>query len=84
MINQHPQVRMSLVTPRKSPITGSIVVADVVLKLDNEATTGEQTQIRDDILRLCRAALPHHKVPATISFVPSLPVTAAGKLARRG
>jgi acyl-coenzyme A synthetase/AMP-(fatty) acid ligase len=84
VINQHPQVRMSLVTPRKSPITGSIVVADVVLKLDGEATTDQQTAIRDDILRLCQAALPRHKVPAAISFVPSLSVTAAGKLARRG
>jgi acyl-coenzyme A synthetase/AMP-(fatty) acid ligase len=84
VINQHPQVRMSLVTPRKSPITGSIVVAEVVLKLDNETTTAQQTRIRDDILRLCQEELPRHKVPATISFVPSLPVTATGKLARRG
>jgi len=29
VINGHPDVRMSLVRPRKSPITGSLVVADV-------------------------------------------------------
>ena len=33
MINRHPQVRMSLVRPKRSPITGSIVIADVVLKI---------------------------------------------------
>src|ERR1700730_1127383 len=32
VINGHPDVRMSLVRPRKSPITGSLVVADVVLR----------------------------------------------------
>jgi acyl-coenzyme A synthetase/AMP-(fatty) acid ligase len=32
VINRHPQVRMSLVRPKRSPITGAIAVADVVLK----------------------------------------------------
>ena len=32
VINRHPQVRMSLVRPKQNPITGAIVVADVVLK----------------------------------------------------
>jgi acyl-CoA synthetase (AMP-forming)/AMP-acid ligase II len=32
VINRHPQVRMSLVRPKKSPVTGSIVIADVVLE----------------------------------------------------
>jgi acyl-coenzyme A synthetase/AMP-(fatty) acid ligase len=39
--------------------------------------------IRDKILAACRASLAPHKVPAVISFVPSLDMTAAGKLARR-
>ncbi len=32
VINRHPRVRMSLVRPKQSPITGAIVVADVVLE----------------------------------------------------
>jgi len=83
VINRHPQVRMSLVRPKQSPITGSIVVADVVLKSQGEGVSSGQTAVKDDILKLCRAALPRHKVPAAISFVPSLPVAATGKLARR-
>ena len=31
VINRHPLVRMSLVRTRKNPITGALVVADVVL-----------------------------------------------------
>ncbi len=83
VINRHPQVRVSLVRPKRSPITGAIVVADVVLKSQGGAGNSGQIEIKDDILKLCRAALPRHKVPAAISFVPSLPVAATGKLARR-
>ena len=32
VINRHPQVQMSLVRTKKNPITGALVVADVVLK----------------------------------------------------
>ena len=83
VINRHPRVRMSLVRPKRSPITGAIVVADVVLKSQDEAGNAGQIEVRDDILKFCRAVLPRHKVPAAISFVPSLPVAATGKLARR-
>ena len=83
VINRHPQVRMSLVRPRQSAITGVVVSADVVLKSECEAASVWQFQVRDDILTLCREALPRHKVPAVISFVPDLAVAATGKLARR-
>jgi acyl-coenzyme A synthetase/AMP-(fatty) acid ligase len=82
VINRHPQVRMSLVRPKQSPVTGSIVIADVVLKTDC-ARSGGELQIKNDILQLCRDALPRHKVPAAISIVPALDVAATGKLARR-
>ena len=82
VINRHPQVRMSLVRPKKSPVTGAIVIADVVLRTECDRPVAE-TQVKDDILALCRAALPRHKVPAAISFVPSLDVAATGKLLRR-
>jgi acyl-coenzyme A synthetase/AMP-(fatty) acid ligase len=81
VINRHPEVRMSLVRPKRSPITGSIAVADVVLTSANEGCD-RLLEIKDDILKLCREALPRYKVPAAISFVPSLTVAATGKLAR--
>src|SRR5579864_1231807 len=82
VINRHPQVRMSLVRSKQNPITGAIVIADVVLTADC-ARSGGDRQIKDDILQLCREALPRHKVPASIAIVPALDVGATGKLARR-
>lgn len=80
-INRHPSVRMSRVRPRKSSITGSLVVADVVLKTETEAG-GHHADFKREILQICRANLAPHKIPATIQFVPGLDIAAAGKLAR--
>jgi acyl-CoA synthetase (AMP-forming)/AMP-acid ligase II len=82
VINRHPQVRMSLVRPKRSSFTGAIAVADVVLKSACDRAEDE-AGVKDEILDLCRNALPRHKVPAAISIVPALAVAATGKLARR-
>jgi len=80
VINQHAEVRMSRARARRSPITGSIVVADVILADGCDASQADA--IRARILADCRAKLAHHKVPAMIKFVTALDITAAGKLAR--
>ena len=77
-INTHPQVRMSLVKARRNPLTGAIVVAEVVAR-DGVAA---DDALKAEILDLCRQRLPAHKVPALVKFVPALPLTAAGKLSR--
>ena len=79
VINRHAAVRMSRAKSRRSPITGAIVVADVIL---TAGSTDRAKEIRDEILRNCRASLALHKVPAVIRFVEALDVTPAGKLAR--
>jgi len=81
VINRHPQVRMSLVRPKQNPVTGAVVVADVVLKSEGEGA--RKIELKDDILKFCRETLPRHKVPVAISFVPALRVAASGKLLRR-
>jgi acyl-coenzyme A synthetase/AMP-(fatty) acid ligase len=81
VINRHRQVRMSRVRSRRSPITGAIVIADVVLA--ETADTLRSSAIRDEIMATCRESLAIHKVPAMISFVSSLDVTPSGKLARQ-
>jgi acyl-coenzyme A synthetase/AMP-(fatty) acid ligase len=80
VINRHDEVRMSRVRARKSPITGAIVVADVVLTEGCDPGRGEE--IRRKIIADCKASLAAHKVPAMIKFVEKLDITAAGKLAR--
>lgn len=82
VINRHPQVSMSLVRSRKSPITGAIVVADVVLRMPPSTSNGSAPALQSDILQFCRAELALHKVPAAINFVPSLAVSDSGKMVR--
>ena len=79
-INRHAGVSGSLVKSRKSPITGAIVVADVVLKGDGAPEA--RPVLEREIIALCRRDLAPYKVPAMIRFVPALPMTAAGKLLR--
>jgi len=80
VINRHESVRMSRARSRKSPITGAIVIADIVLADGTDAS--RQESIRTEILARCNDALAAYKVPAVIRFVDRLDVTAAGKLAR--
>jgi acyl-coenzyme A synthetase/AMP-(fatty) acid ligase len=83
VLNRHPQVRLSLVKSKKNPITGALVVADVVLK-DPPAPEGEQgRELQQTIKQFCRESLAPHKVPAVISFVPALAISETGKLVRR-
>jgi acyl-coenzyme A synthetase/AMP-(fatty) acid ligase len=67
---------MSLVHTRGNPITGALVVADVVLEGDGSH------KIKQEIVQICRAALSPHKVPCSIKFVPALIVSDTGKLMR--
>lgn len=78
VINRHPGVRASRVSGRKNPFTGAVVVADVVLADPANDNAG----FREAIMESCRQTLPAHKVPAMLRFVPSLELTAGGKLSR--
>jgi acyl-coenzyme A synthetase/AMP-(fatty) acid ligase len=81
VINRHPAVSMSLVKGRRNPVTGAIVVAELVLA-DPEQADETRGQVKEAVLDLCRQTLPPHKVPASVKFVDSLAVTAGGKLER--
>jgi acyl-coenzyme A synthetase/AMP-(fatty) acid ligase len=80
VINRHPGVVMSLVKAKKNPITGELVIADVVPK--RTEPTGSPA-IERDILQFCRAELDPRKVPAAINIVPMLAIGQSGKLVRR-
>jgi acyl-coenzyme A synthetase/AMP-(fatty) acid ligase len=84
VLNADPRVRMSLVRPKRNPITGAVVIAEVVLEDSVSATldVARTEHLKNDLLAACRRALPAHKVPARLSFVASLNVSAAGKLVR--
>ncbi len=83
VINRHPEVQVSLVRTKKNPVTGSLVVADVVLKGTTQAAeTFNTREIQDGIVTLCRESLSSYKIPAAINFVPALAVAESGKMIR--
>jgi acyl-CoA synthetase (AMP-forming)/AMP-acid ligase II len=78
VLNGHPAVQVSRVTGRKNPLTGAIVVADVVA---HGAPTSER-QLGREILAHCQQRLDRHKLPAIIRFVERIDLSAGGKLKR--
>jgi len=85
ILNADPRVRMSLVRARRNPITGAVVVAEVVLANPSSNAPADAPElIKSELLDACRRALAAHKVPAMLRFVPALEFTAAGKLVRPG
>ncbi len=85
ILNADPRVRMSLVRARRNPITGAVVVADVVLANPESMKAADAPDaVKSDLLDACRRGLAAHKVPAMLRFVAALEVTPAGKLVRPG
>ncbi len=78
VITQHPAIQMARVWGRKSPITGSLVVADILLR-DSTATLAD---IRNDVVELCRSHLAAWKVPVRLRQVATIELNPAGKIAR--
>jgi acyl-coenzyme A synthetase/AMP-(fatty) acid ligase len=85
-LNADSRVKMSLVRARRNPITGAVVVADVVLA--GEGARGCDPEVErlliEDLRAGLRRTLPAHKVPAVIRVVATLEVSAGGKLVRPG
>lgn len=79
VINMHEAVRMSLVKARRSPITGDLIVAQIMLK-DDLAPPERKRAVREEILASCRGRLERHKAPTSIDFVGSLAISAGGKI----
>jgi acyl-CoA synthetase (AMP-forming)/AMP-acid ligase II len=80
VINQHPLVQMARVRGRPSPIIGTLVVADIVVRPSGQTMFAA---MKEEILEACRRALPAHKVPAMLRDVASLEIAQSGKLVRR-
>lgn len=75
----YPGVRFASVRGQKNPFTGFIVVADVVIDLNNGAVKISAK----DLIDFCKKRLQTYKVPAKIQFVESLAINSTGKLERK-
>ena len=80
VINRHPDVQLSRVRGRRSPITGTVVVADVVVQPFAEHRSFQV--ISDEVAQICRDVLSLYKVPAVLQQVTTLDITESGKLMR--
>jgi acyl-CoA synthetase (AMP-forming)/AMP-acid ligase II len=79
VIKSVPGVGLVLVSARKSPVTGALVMAEV------QAEAGvDQAGLKSAILAACRAELPREAVPAILRFVSDMSINAAGKIQRSG
>jgi acyl-coenzyme A synthetase/AMP-(fatty) acid ligase len=82
VLNADPRVRMSLIKSKRNPITGAVLIAEVVLADPQTLESPVADAVKLELLEACRRHLAAHKVPALIRFVPGLQLTAAGKLVR--
>ncbi len=76
VLDAHPRVRRSRVTPREHPHLGEVPVAEIV------AADPAHAPARAELVAHCRERLPAYKIPREFTVVAELPETATGKLAR--
>jgi acyl-coenzyme A synthetase/AMP-(fatty) acid ligase len=74
---KHPAVAWARVRGRKSPLVGSLVVADVVLVPGIE----QSPELLADLTAWCKARLPEYGVPRRITVLDEIDSTETGKSA---
>ena len=75
VLHEHPAVHEAAVIAESHPLLGEAPAAHVAVR------TG-MTVSDVELIVFCRARLPEHKVPATVSFHRELPKTNVGKIAK--
>ncbi|MBR1657745.1 MAG: AMP-binding protein [Synergistaceae bacterium] len=73
---EHPAVNMAVVVGMPNDISGEVPKAYVIKTEGAEVTEGE-------LVKFCKERLSHYKVPRSVEFVESLPLSSTGKILRR-
>ena len=76
ILAEHPAVATPVVVGMPNDISGEVPKAFIVRNKDAEVSERE-------LVNFCKARLSHYKVPRSIEFVDSLPLSATGKILRR-
>ena len=76
VLNQHPQVKESLLYGAAHAEYGQLPIAKIVVRHDSGNLDA------NDLRRFCYQRLAQYKVPKDFEFVDSLPKTASGKIKR--
>lgn len=76
ILAEHDGVSLAVVVGMPNDISGEVPKAYVIRSAGSDVSEGE-------LVKFCKARLSHYKVPRTIEFVESLPISATGKILRR-
>ena len=76
ILAEHPAVNTAVVVGMPNDISGEVPKAFIMRNKDAEVTERE-------LINFCKARLSHYKVPRSVEFVESLPISATGKILRR-
>lgn len=76
VLSDHPAVNMAVVVGMPNDISGEVPKAYIVKTQGAEVSEGE-------LVKFCKERLSHYKVPRSIEFVDSLPISSTGKILRR-
>ena len=84
VIDQHPAVQMSRVGTRRNPVTGAVVIAEIVPQPATDGATQHWAPgvLEEAVRSFCRAHLAPHKIPVSVKLVSQLPIAASGKMVR--
>ena len=73
---EHPDVQTAIVVGMPHPVSGEIAKAFVQLREGGTAT-------ERDLIKFAKERLAHFKVPRSVEFVNSFPLSGTGKILRR-
>ena len=76
ILAEHDGVSLAVVVGMPNNISGEVPKAYVIRSQGSNVTEGE-------LVKFCKERLSHYKVPRSIEFVESLPISATGKILRR-
>jgi long-chain acyl-CoA synthetase len=76
ILSEHPAVNTPVVVGMPNDISGEVPKAYIVKNSGVEVSEGE-------LIKFCKERLSHYKVPRSIEFVDSLPISSTGKILRR-
>ncbi|MBQ7193547.1 MAG: AMP-binding protein [Synergistaceae bacterium] len=75
-LSEHPAVSTAVVVGMPNDISGEVPKAYVIKTQGAEVSEGE-------LVKFCKERLSHYKVPRSVEFVESLPISPTGKILRR-
>ena len=76
ILSEHEAVNTAVVVGMPNDISGEVPKAFIVRNAGIEVSEGE-------LIKFCKERLSHYKVPRSIEFVESLPLSSTGKILRR-